>query len=453
MLRELAQTELSYTDISEIEIFKDNIFHSILLAKGLHGDIEEYDNEYIMQEFLKFKNMPVMKNELDMEYRKIGDYILKTNKYLRNSKNNIELTETYNMDEERLLEFYYSQGLIIINPMTNEISLENSRKFEQTNLQREKYNYLQEVDLKSYKSPNLTKQENGSQSGIQAFCFQNKNDNSLDIIYRGTDRIKDFLVDVKMGLAYDTPKYFDEAVVFAFENIKINNEQKVHLLGHSLGGSMATYVNHVLGTTVDSKSTTFNAWNVFSLISETFYSEEKVASSKNFSFQTTTGNKEFLSELNDSMNKSAMTDIPLYNLKEEFGVFNGHKLGEVYPSLIIYDLIDKHLRQSEINKLTDEEFHSQLNDSFKDGKKPILKLLLKTLNKDVEYDDKILDKMSFEDIYTKISGEDIDKTYNKNTISKMKRLGAAGLIKSIKYTMKAINFSRKTAVTLSHYIK
>jgi hypothetical protein len=453
MIRELAQTELSYTDISEIEIFKDNIFHSILLAKGLHGDIEEYDNEYIMQEFLKFQNMPVMKNELDMEYRKIGDYILKTNKYLRNSKNNIELTETYNMDEERLLEFYYSEGLIKVNPMTNEISLENVIKYEQTNLEREKYEYLQEVELKSFKSPGLTEQEDGSKSGIQAFCFQNKEDNSLDIIYRGTDRVKDFLVDVKMGLAYAKPIYFDEAVNFAYANIMELGEEDVHLLGHSLGGSLATYVHHVLHASVNSKTTTFNAWNVYSLIESTFYTEEKKNTAKNFAFQTTKGNKEFLGELNDSVKESAMTDVPLYNLKEEFGVFNGHKLGEVYPSLIMYDLITKHLKQDKIYDITDEEFHESLNDVLRNGKKPILKLLLKTINKDVDYDDEVLDAMSFEEIYTKISGEDIDKTYDSKISSKMKRLGAAGIVKSIKHAMSAINTVRKTAITASCYIK
>ena len=100
-------------------------------------------------------------------------------------------------------------------------------------------------------------------SGFRAEIFEFDEYNI--IIFCGTNSIRDWITNVQM--IYKKPKQFYEALEFVLESY--NQQKKMYIVGHSLGGAIAEYVGNAINKD-NIMVITFNGAGVAHLIKPNF---------------------------------------------------------------------------------------------------------------------------------------------------------------------------------------
>jgi len=405
-------SDLSYTDMEDYQVFEEILLPNIY--KKTHINLTKIEK---IQEYLKYKNSP---NKITIENK---TQVLMNEKLIityKNSRGQIKLDNaidisTKSKEDKDIIAIQYG-----VKSMKQSLT-------EYDNLE-----YLENNKLVNFTSPNV--QLGQMETNIQALTFINKNTKEMDIGFRGTETKSDMLTDLKMGIGLIKPKYFDEAEKFVINSYKTSpGIKQINYYGHSLGGTMANYVNQVMtqkfkkiDPNIIQKSRTINAYNVIRTMRNLL--EEIEGDAINYVHTDTYGMSEVLSDLGEAETGSIHINKYLKTVNEGMGYFEGHTLEEVGYTIKMYE---------EFFEVIGERNIEQANKIMEEISVPFLPLLITLKQQGITFDNiEDLDLDKFDEI------KELDFKDNLNNLLDVNKIN----IKKFEKTKKELNDLKKLGI-------
>jgi hypothetical protein len=372
---------------------KDNFISAMVAYSDMKGYVEfkellknNFDNLYklgeseVYRQYMTFLNSPLHIREdngvLEVNYMNtvievVSPEYSKTGKMVIEEINQIQDEEDFYIEmEDELIEENREDE---IDSIFEDYFSENF-----SNLTADKLYFITSNDLLKITSPDLTHQK-----GPQIMAFQNQNTSELTITFRGTTIKEDWKQNGKMWVGIKEPKYFAKAREFVDEllfdeNGDIKDEYKnlkLNVTGHSLGGSMAQYINQYIDDklnerrehheknkdteiavkykNIENEACTFNAANIARLMEMKNISKRR-DNANNYRLTADDGTAELLSSIGDrEIIEAPFEDLDLISFQSSFNMYEAHFGDEIYNSILIYDFLNSKYKTKGVDKVNE----------------------------------------------------------------------------------------------------